>query len=87
MSGMPVPQKILNFSFRLVLNAPKKFSGHFATIEPYVSRPISGCTFSIYIIYIGFYGYKLFLKSYTGLKIKKSSIPVFSPIRERVKQV
>ena len=47
----------------------KKISGYFAIAEYVISRHISSWICRIYIV---LYGYKLFLTSYVGLKIRKN---------------
>ena len=68
----------------------KKISEYFTIAEYVTSRHISRSTFRIYIV---LYGYKLFLRSYVGLKIRKNvkfsqflCFSNFIPTREAVKQ-
>lgn len=72
-SWMPISQKIWEYSFRLVLNTPEIFSGLFITVESFISRHISSCVLSEYMV---LYSCKLFLRGYVGLKIGKNKILV-----------
>ena len=70
-SWMPISQKIWEYSFWLVLNTPEIFSGLFITVESFISRHISSCALSEYMV---LYSCKLFLRGYVGLKIGKNKI-------------
>ena len=69
--GMPISWKIQDFSFWPGFNASKKFSGYFG-VAAYVIFRHSHLYVYTFRIYLVLYGYKLFLTSYVGLKIRKN---------------